>query len=64
MSETGETREGDGPGGRSRVERADELIGAWSRRLGDWLARTASRAREEVEDIWDEAQSVRRRQRA
>jgi hypothetical protein len=53
--------ENGGRGGdRSEVQRAEELIEAWGERIGGWLATTAARAREEAEDLWAEAQSVRR----
>jgi hypothetical protein len=64
MSETGEQRAGDAAGQRSDVDRADELIEEWGQRVGIWLSRTAARAREEAEDIWAEAQSVRRGEKA
>jgi hypothetical protein len=50
----------DEPDGRPPLERAEELVDEWSRRLGGWLARTAARTREEAEDVWAEAQSLRR----
>jgi hypothetical protein len=55
--------ESDGPdrdGQDSEVQRAEELIEAWGERIGGWLATTAARAREEAEDLWAEAQSLRR----
>ena len=45
---------------RSELDRAEELIEDWSRRLGRWISVTAARAKEEAEDIWAEAQSIRR----
>ena len=39
------------------TERADD----WSDKVADWVARATARAREEAEDIWAEAQDVRRR---
>jgi hypothetical protein len=52
----GESAEGP----RSDVQRAEDLIEAWGERIGGWVATTAARAREEAEDLWAEAQSVRR----
>ena len=52
-----------GDGRRSDVERAEVLIEAWGERVGGWLATTAARAREEAEDLWAEAQSIRRGER-
>ncbi|MBV9310193.1 MAG: hypothetical protein JOZ73_05145 [Solirubrobacterales bacterium] len=40
-------------------ERAEELLEDWGRRVGKTLATAAARAREEAEDIWAEAQSIR-----
>jgi hypothetical protein len=55
-------------GGRSETERAEEVMGDfsqrvddWSDKVADWVAQAAARTREEVEDIWAEAQSLRRR---
>jgi hypothetical protein len=46
--------------------RAEELlqdvsgqVDDWSDKVAAWVARAAARAREEAEDIWAEAQSVR-----
>jgi hypothetical protein len=49
----------DEPGtARDDTERtAEELAG----RVAVWVARTVSRAREEGEDVWAEAQELRRR---
>jgi hypothetical protein len=44
----------------SELDRAEALIEEWSQRLGRWISVTAARAREEAEDIWAEAQSIRR----
>jgi hypothetical protein len=49
--------------GRSDVERANELIEEWGERVGHWLSRASARAREEAEDIWAEAQSIRHGER-
>lgn len=52
----------------SEAERPDDAVSDFSRRVDDWgdsvarwVARAAARAREEAEDIWAEAQSIRRR---
>jgi hypothetical protein len=45
---------------RSEVERAEELVEEWGRRIGRWVSYAAARTREEAEDIWAEAQSIRR----
>jgi hypothetical protein len=43
----------------SELERAAEQAAA---KAGDWIARAAERLREEAEDIWAEAQAIRRRE--
>jgi hypothetical protein len=55
-------------GGRSETDRTEEAVDGVSRRVerwtnaaARWVARAAARAREEAEDIWAEAQSVRHR---
>jgi phosphohistidine phosphatase SixA len=48
---------------RSEAQRAEELLEEWGGRVGSFLASAAARAREEAEDIWAEAQSVRRGER-
>lgn len=45
---------------RSETERAEQVMEAVGERIGDWVSRAVARAREEVEDIWAEAQTVRR----
>jgi F0F1-type ATP synthase membrane subunit b/b' len=52
----------------SQTARAEELVDDvtervddWSDKVADWVAHATARTREEVEDIWAEAQSVRRR---
>jgi hypothetical protein len=42
------------------LDRAEQLVDDWSRRVAGWVARNLARAREEAEDIWAEAQTVRR----
>jgi hypothetical protein len=58
-------RSADGPerDGLDGAERAGDLLGQWGTRVGRGLAAVAVRVREEVEDIWAEAQSVRRGER-
>jgi hypothetical protein len=55
---------GDAGGGTDRAERvvsdAEKAAEQAAARAADWIARAASRLREEVEDIWAEAQAVRR----
>ena len=61
MSDNGSSRRlGQAGEERSDTERAEELLEQWGERAGRWLSRTWARAREEAEDIWAEAQSVRR----
>ena len=57
-----------GEGGRSETDRAEEAVDgfsqrveSWSNAAARWVARAAARTREEAEDIWAEAQSVRHR---
>ncbi len=53
--------EGTGPEGRrSDTERAEQVMENVGEQIGDWLSRAVARAREEAEDIWAEAQTVRR----
>lgn len=47
-------------GERSETERAEQVMENLGERLGDWASRALARAREEAEDIWAEAQTVRR----
>jgi hypothetical protein len=53
---------GDGPlhDQRGEQERAERVAGDVSR----WIGRVAGRAREEAEDIWAEAQTLRRQEPA
>lgn len=44
------------------VDRLADNIGSYARRIGHQFLRLAARAREEAEDIWAEADSIRRRQ--
>ena len=43
--------------GDGTARAAEELAG----QLAEWVARAMSRAREETEDVWAEAQELRRR---
>jgi hypothetical protein len=59
----------DAPTDGSQTARAEELVDEvshrvedWSDKVAHWVAHAADRAREEVEDIWAEAQSIRRGQ--
>jgi hypothetical protein len=47
-------------GDRPAADRIEEEARDWSERLARSLARSAARAREELEDIWAEAQNIRR----
>jgi hypothetical protein len=56
-------------GARATMERAEEVVDRLGQRagqigseVGQRLLRLAARAREEVEDIWAEAQSMHRRE--
>jgi hypothetical protein len=42
------------------IDRMGERIGHYAAQLGHHLLRFTARAREEVEDIWAEAQNIRR----
>jgi hypothetical protein len=39
---------------------AEQVAEEWAERIGRWLLPGAARAKEEAEDIWAEAQEVRR----
>lgn len=43
-------------------DRAEELVDEWTRRLTRSLTRFVVRGREELEDIWAEAQELRQSQ--
>jgi hypothetical protein len=45
---------------RSETERAERFVEEWAERIGGWASRAAARAQEEAEDIWAEAQNIRR----
>jgi F0F1-type ATP synthase membrane subunit b/b' len=44
-------------------DRAEQTLEEWGRRVGRFFASAGARAREEAEDIWAEAQSLRRGER-
>lgn len=63
----GLTPENIGPEYERARERAEVLLNEWSQRLGTFAAtvgsgvqKAAARAREEAEDIWAEAQAMRK----
>ena len=57
---TEQRRKSSSNGDRSEVERAEELLEEWGERAGRWLSKAWARTREEAEDIWAEAQDLRR----
>ncbi len=70
MPEAGDERAHDGGETRSPTERAEELVDRLGGRLGLFaglaalrMRLLAARAREEAEDLWAEAQSIRRGER-
>lgn len=38
----------------------ERIAGEWAERISRWVLRTGARAKEEAEDIWAEAQEIRR----
>jgi hypothetical protein len=58
-----ETRERGATDGAQRVDQADDLVERVSSAVADVVSRVVARTREEVEDLWAEAKSVRRGQR-
>jgi hypothetical protein len=50
---------GDGSEVRSATDRADELMTGMTDTVRRFVARTLARSREEVEDMWAEAKSLR-----
>jgi hypothetical protein len=51
-----------------RTERTDSLVGdaerlaaEWAEKIGRWIARAGARAREDAEDIWADAEALRRK---
>ncbi len=66
MSEHDNSSVQDSAGDQTPTERAEELLARMERRAGPWVSNVrlrilqlAARAREEAEDIWAEAQSIR-----
>jgi hypothetical protein len=59
---------GDPSGQTDRAERvvsdAEKTAEQAAAKLADWAARAADRLREEAEDIWADAQAVRRGERS
>lgn len=47
----------------SATDRAQSTLENWGRQAGRFLAAAAARTREEAEDIWAEAQSIRKGER-
>ncbi len=45
----------------SEKSSAEQIAEEWAGRITGWLIRGAARAKEEAEDIWADAQAVRRR---
>ncbi len=67
MNDTGENGSGAQreapPGATAQREGAERTLEDWGRRVGHLFASAAAQVREEAEDIWAEAQSVRRGER-
>lgn len=60
MADKADTKAGAaGAKGSSETERAERLVEDWGARMGRFFAQATARTREEFEDIWAEAQSVR-----
>jgi hypothetical protein len=62
QTETADTEQKGRTGTRSSSPflAAEQFTAEWSEKVADWVARTVARTREEIEDIWAEAQSIRR----
>jgi hypothetical protein len=45
------------------LDRAERLVAAWERRLGDVVRRLLARTTEEAEDVWAEVQERRQTRR-
>jgi hypothetical protein len=67
--ETGKAAGDEASAGSNSMERADQIVAEWSSRaeqigteIGHRFVRLVARAREEAEDIWAEAQELRRRE--
>lgn len=54
--------EGD-PASEPALDRAEALVDEAAHRAEEFLARSVARAREELEDIWAEAKSLREQDR-
>ncbi len=65
MTDTGKNGSGgpQEPRAEARTEGAEQRLEDWGRRVGSVLASAAAHVREEAEDIWAEAQSLRRGER-
>jgi hypothetical protein len=59
----GTTSSGQRKRDRSETQRAEQLVEDWTERFAGWASRAVARGREELEDVWAEAQSVRRGER-
>jgi hypothetical protein len=46
--------------GERPVRDAEQLAEEWAARIAGWMVRGAVRAKEEAEDIWADAQAIRR----
>ena len=71
MTEVGDERAQTGDKERPAMERAEELVDRMGQRAGAFVSlaglrvrKLAARAREEAEDVWAEAQSVRQAKRS
>lgn len=53
----------DSPNGETSTERNESTLEDFGRRAGRFLASAFARAREEAEDVWAEAQSIRKGER-
>lgn len=66
MSKSDDSMVHDPPPDQTPTEQAEELLARMERRVGPWasnvrlrILRHAARVREEAEDMWAEAQSIR-----
>jgi hypothetical protein len=57
---TNAKKDGRGKATGSRFSSAEQFTSEWTERVASWVSRAVARTREEVEDIWAEAQSIRR----
>ncbi len=58
--ENGAAGDGGDAGTRARKD-PEQVAEEWAERIGRWVVRSAARVKEEAEDIWAEAQELRRR---